>query len=104
MNSKLKASLKIGLGFAEMIFPAVKAVENAAIGVKALKGAEKQQAAVNLVLASAAAAGQISGHEVLSPEADAKLRAAIDASVAFMNQVKADHEAATGAAPAPIGG
>jgi hypothetical protein len=94
MNSKLKAGLKVGLGFAELIFPAVKTVETAANGLKTLKGADKQQAAVNLILASAAAAEQISGKEVLSPEADALLRVAIDANVAFMNQVKADHAAA----------
>lgn len=94
MNSKLKVFGKIGLGIAEMIFPAVKTVEQAAKGVIALKGKDKQEAALNLILAGLEAEGQISGKELLSAETLEALRAAIDAVVHVVNLIERDHAAA----------
>lgn len=91
MNPKLKAGLNLGLLFAKQLFPAIETVETAARGVASLKGKDKQQAAVNLILAAAHLEGDITGKELLSKEADAKLRIAVDRMVDFMNQVQADH-------------
>lgn len=92
MNEKLKFFGKLGLQFAEQIFPAVKAVELAFGKLKAgAPGSEKLDAAVDFILSTLTAEEQIAGNQVLSPAAEAKLRLAISAQVAFLNQVKADH-------------
>jgi hypothetical protein len=84
----------IGLQIAGAVVPSVHQVEVAFQDVKGAKGSDKQQAALNLVMASLASVEQFTNKDLLQ-DADVAMatKGVIDAVVALQNIIAAKHAA-----------
>jgi hypothetical protein len=86
MKVNLKALGSFLFAFVKAAYPAVAQVEEGVLGLAHAKGKEKQQAALQLILASIAATEQVLDQDLVDdPEVKAAGEALIDAVVHFQN-------------------
>lgn len=78
--------VKLGIGVARVMIPAVAKVETIARSLPSLRGQQKQDAVIELVKASVLASESIADRDLLNdPEVERATRAIVDAVVAFQN-------------------
>ena len=78
--------VKLGIGVARVMIPAVAKVETIARSLPSLKGPATQDAVIELVTASVLASETIADRDLLNdPEVEKATRGIVDAVVAFQN-------------------